>query len=71
MKCGKVIRDYVQLRRAERSKCKFKYVSARRIQKLQVYCYYMCIALTLQPYRFHITSIRGSENVGADYLSRI
>ena len=23
---------------------------ARRIQKLQVYCYYMCIALTLQPY---------------------
>ena len=28
-------------------------------------------ALTLQPYRFHITAIRGCENVGADYLSRI
>ena len=28
-------------------------------------------ALTLQPYRFHITAIRGSENVGADYLPRI
>lgn len=28
-------------------------------------------ALMLQPYRFHITAIRGSENVGADYLSRV
>ena len=46
-----------------------KYVSARRIQKL--YFYFMCIALMLQPYRFHITAIRGSENVGSDYLSRI
>ena len=28
-------------------------------------------ALALQPYRFHIVAIRGSENVGADYLSRV
>ena len=27
-------------------------------------------ALTLQPYPFHIVMIRGSDNVGADYLSR-
>ena len=27
-------------------------------------------ALSLQPYRFSIESIKGSENVGADYLSR-
>ena len=52
-------------------KFSFKYVSARRIKKMEVYCYYMCIALTLQPKRFHITAIRGSENVGPDYLSRI
>ena len=28
-------------------------------------------ALILQPYRFHINAIKGSENVGADYLSRV
>ena len=28
-------------------------------------------ALQLQPYRFRIQSIKGTENVGADYLSRI
>ena len=28
-------------------------------------------ALALQPYRFHIVAIRGSENVGADYLSSV
>lgn len=28
-------------------------------------------ALMLQPYRFHIVAIRGSDNVGADYLSRV
>eukprot|EP00057_Strongylocentrotus_purpuratus_P000907 XP_001186509.2 PREDICTED: uncharacterized protein LOC754648 [Strongylocentrotus purpuratus] len=28
-------------------------------------------ALALQPYQFSITAIKGSENVGADYLSRI
>lgn len=28
-------------------------------------------ALVLQPYQFSITAIKGSENVGADYLSRI
>ena len=28
-------------------------------------------ALALQPYRFSITAIKSSENVGADYLSRI
>ena len=28
-------------------------------------------ALQLQPYRFNIQAIKGSENVGADYLSRI
>ena len=28
-------------------------------------------ALALQPYRFHIVAIRGAENVGADYLSRV
>ena len=27
-------------------------------------------ALALQPYRFHIEAIKGSDNVGADYLSR-
>ncbi len=27
-------------------------------------------ALQLQPYRFRIVAIKGSENVGADYLSR-
>jgi hypothetical protein len=27
-------------------------------------------ALALQPYRFTITAIKGSENVGADFLSR-
>ena len=27
-------------------------------------------ALTLQPYRFTVRSIKGSENVGADFLSR-
>ena len=27
-------------------------------------------ALTLQPYWLHIVAIHGSENVGADYLSR-
>ena len=46
------------------------YVSARRIQVLQVYHSY--VSLTLQPYRFHITAIRGSENdVGADCSSRV
>ena len=28
-------------------------------------------ALALQPYRFRIEAIRGSDNVGADYLSRV
>lgn len=28
-------------------------------------------ALQLQPYRFSISAIKGSENIGADYLSRI
>ena len=28
-------------------------------------------ALSLQPYRFRIQAIKGSENVGADYLSRL
>ena len=28
-------------------------------------------ALALQPYRFRIDAIKGSDNVGADYLSRI
>ena len=28
-------------------------------------------ALSLQPYRFRIRAIKGSENVGADYLSRV
>ena len=27
-------------------------------------------ALALQPYRFRIIAIKGSENVGADFLSR-
>ena len=27
-------------------------------------------ALALQPYRFVIRAIKGSENVGADFLSR-
>ena len=27
-------------------------------------------ALKLQPYRFKITAIKGSENIGADFLSR-
>ena len=27
--------------------------------------------LAFQPYRFHIVAIRGAENVGADYLSRV
>ena len=28
-------------------------------------------ALSLQPYRFRIVAIKGSDNVGADYLSRM
>jgi len=28
-------------------------------------------ALSLQPFKFHTESIKGSDNVGADYLSRI
>jgi len=28
-------------------------------------------ALILQPYRFRVEAIRGSENIGADYLSRV
>lgn len=28
-------------------------------------------SLALQPYRFRIVSIRGKENVGADFLSRL
>ena len=28
-------------------------------------------ALSLQPYRFRLMSIKGKENVGADYLSRM
>jgi hypothetical protein len=28
-------------------------------------------ALALQPYSFRIEAIRGSENVGADFLSRV
>ena len=28
-------------------------------------------ALALQPYIFHIVAIRGAENIGADYLSRV
>ena len=28
-------------------------------------------ALSLQPFRYRIEAIRGSENVGADFLSRI
>ena len=28
-------------------------------------------ALALQPYSIHIVAIKGSENIGADYLSRV
>lgn len=28
-------------------------------------------ALSLQPYRFKVVAIKGSENIGADYLSRV
>ena len=30
----------------------------------------MCWAMRLQPYRFRIITIRGQDNLGADYLSR-
>ena len=47
--------------------CPLRYLNEAKLKNARL----MRWALTLQPYWFHITAIRGSENVGADYLSRI
>ena len=51
----------------ETDHCPLRYFNEAKLKNARL----MRWALTLQPYRFHITAIRGSENVGANYLSRI
>ena len=40
-------------------------------RKAVAYLRLMKRALLLQPYRFRIEAIKGTDNVGADYLSRV
>ena len=50
----------------ETDHCPLRYLNEAKSKNARL----MRWALTLQPYRFHITAIHGSENVGADYISR-
>ena len=51
----------------ETGHCSLKYLNEAKLKNARL----MRWALTLQPYRIHINAIKGSENVGADYLSRV
>ena len=51
----------------ETDHCPLRYLIEAKLKNARL----MRWAFTLQPYGFHITAIRDSENVGADYLSRI
>ena len=51
----------------ETDHCPLKYLNEAKLKNSRL----MRWALILQPYRMHINAIKGSENVGADYLSRI
>ena len=43
------------------------YFNKSKVANLQL----IRLALSLQPYRFRIQAIKGKDNVGADYLSRL
>ena len=47
--------------------CPLKYLNEAKLKNARL----MRWALILQLYRIHINAIKGSENVGADYLSRV
>ena len=49
----------------ETDHCHLKYLNEAKLENARL----MRWALILQPYRIHINAIKGSENVGADYLS--
>ena len=51
----------------ETDHCPLKYLNEAKLKNATL----MRWALILQPYRIHINAIKGSENVGADYLSRV
>ena len=51
----------------ETDHCPLKYLNEAKLKNARL----MRWALILQPYRIHINAINGSENVGADYLSRV
>ena len=51
----------------ETDHCPLKYLNEAKLKNARL----MRWALILQPYRIHINAIKGSENVGADYLSRV
>ena len=51
----------------ETDHCPLKYLNEAKLKNARL----MRLALILQPYRIHINEIKGSENVGADYLSRV
>ena len=51
----------------ETDHCPLKYPNGAKLKNARL----MRWALILQPYRIHINAIKGSENVGAEYLSRV
>ena len=51
----------------ETDHCPLKYLNEAKLKNARL----MRWALILQPYRIHINAIKGSENVGPDYLSRV
>ena len=51
----------------ETDHCPLKYLNEAKLKIARL----MRWALILQPYRIHINAIKGSENVGPDYLSRV
>ena len=51
----------------ETNHCPLKYLNKAKLKNARL----MRWALILLPYRIHINAIKGSENVGADYLSRV
>ena len=51
----------------ETDHCPLKYLNEAKLKNARL----MRWALILQPYRIHINAIKGSENAGADYLSRV
>ena len=58
---------YGTLFTVETDHCPLKYLNEAKLKNARL----MRWALILQPYRIHINAIKGSENVGADYLSRV